>query len=229
MICLLALGLFAAWPARLASAYHQEDLGSASVTARTDPVVLEALIAALDGELEDEVAAAKLSEGFRAFLSLMEEKNGPGAVGIATAMHRRAGAVWSAFCLEGALRRSAPADPLGSSSLEAYSVADGALTALLRDDSLPAADRLAVVQRRAILAAGFADVPSARASLGRALAAGGIDGAQILGLEGLIEGRPEEAARLFGLLLDRGDPSAECPWALRGHALSSLALLRGRP
>lgn|GEM_PF-2416676 len=194
-----------------------------------EPAAIEQLIDALKGPaLDGQEEAALLQEGFDQFMARMDAWDGPSAVGLALALHSRANAVWSAFCAEGALRRSAPADARGESALDAYAVADGLLMALLREPELGEGDRLAVVQRRAILAAGFGDESGERASLGRALVMGSTDGGQILGLKALLAGDALEAARLFGHQLDRGDPPESCPWALRGHALASLAALRGR-
>jgi len=195
-----------------------------------DSTRAQELIQALEASgTDDATVAPLLQEAFDLFLMKMERKDGPGAVGLARAMHARAPAPWSAFCLEGALRRSAPADPKGEGALGAFAEADGALTALLRSSELGVAERLAVTQRRAILAAGFADPAGERASLGRALAQGGIDGAQILGLHALQAGEHLESARLFGLLLDRGEQAAVIPWALRGHGLAALESVRKDP
>ncbi len=174
----------------------------------------------------DQAVTALLQEAFDLFLVCMDAKDGPSAVGLARAMHGRAPAPWSAFCLEGALRRSSTADPRGESALLAYAEADGVLTSLLRSEDLGGPEKLAVTQRRAILAAGFDDEAGERSSLGRALGQGGIDGAQILGLRALEAGEFRESARLFGLLLDRGEPAEDCPWALRGHGLAALDSVR---
>lgn len=196
----------------------------------TAPSRAEEVIQALgDPGTSSEAVAALLQEAFDLFLVRIEVKDGPGAVGLARAMHGRAPAPWSAFCLEGALRRSSTADPRGESALLAYVEADGVLTALLRSEALGEEEKLAVTQRRAILAAGFDDDAGERASLGRALAQGGIDGAQILGLRALEAGDFRESARLFGLLLDRGEAAEDCPWALRGHGLAALESVRKGP
>lgn len=196
--------------------------GGASGPARSQEVIR----ALGDPSLQAEALPPLLQEAFDLFLARMEAKDGPGAVGLARAMYGRAPAPWSAFCLEGSLRRSSPADARSEGALLAYAEADAALTSLLRSEGLGSEDRLAVTQRRAILAAGFADRSGERASLGRALSQGGIDGAQILGLNALQAGDPLGAARLFGLLMDRGEPAADCPWALRGHGLAALVSLR---
>jgi len=192
-----------------------------------DPSRVQAVILALGDEGAGSAAvAALLQEAFDLFLQRMEVKDGPGAVGLARAMHNRAPAPWSAFCLEGALRRSSPANARGESALAAYAEADATLTSLLRSEGLGSADWLAVTQRRAILAAGFDDRAGESASLGRALSQGGIDGAQILGLRALGAGDHRVSARLFGLLLDRREPAANRPWALRGHGLAALESVR---
>ncbi len=204
-----------------ASATGPQDL------ADDEPLAVQQLIEALSASsLDTQASGALLEEGFRLFLDRMAAMDGPSSVGLARAMYARDDAIWSTFCLEGALRRSAPADTGGASAQEAYAEADRALSALLRLETLSAADRVAVVQRRAILAAGFADTSGELSSLGRALGMGGIDGAQILGLKALVAGDHGEAARLFGLLIDRGDPPQDRPWALRGHGLASLERIR---
>lgn len=190
---------------------------------------LDRLVRELRGEVPDGVADGPLlQEAFTAFLRAMEVKDGAGAVRLARAMHDRADAVWSAFCLEGALRRSAPADPRSEPAMAAFREAEEALQGCLAADP-GFGDRLALVQRRAILAAGFDAPGPERAALGRALAMGGIDGAQILGLAALKSGELRESARLFAVLLDRGEALADCPWAVRGHGLAALAATRGRP
>ena len=60
---------------------------------------------------------------FEAFVERMDAFDGPRAEALARAMHAEANAVWSAFCFEGALRRSAPAD---ASSPEARAATTGA-------------------------------------------------------------------------------------------------------
>ena len=203
-----------------------QEPGSGGEGASDPPRAQEAIRALGDPSLQAEALAPLLQEAFDLFLARMEARDGPGAVGLARAMYGRAPAPWSAFCLEGALRRSSPADATAEGALLAYAEADASLTSLLRSEGLASADRLAVTQRRAILAAGFADRSGERAALGRALSRGGIDGAQIRGLNALQACQHLEAARLFGLLMDRGDPAADRPWALRGHGLASLESLR---
>ena len=125
-----------------------------------DAVQLQDLVASLeDPALPSEQVPPLLQAGFDRFLVEMERKNGPGAVGLARALHGRADAVWSAFCYEGALRRSATADPGSESALTAYAEADTVLGRLQRAEGIGAGDRLAIVQRRAILARHFASIP----------------------------------------------------------------------
>ncbi len=220
-VAVTALARTSATTSATASATGPQDL------ADDEPLAVQQLIEALSASsLDTQASGALLEEGFRLFLDRMAAMDGPSSVGLARAMYARDDAIWSTFCLEGALRRSAPADTGGASAQEAYAEADRALSALLRLETLSAADRVAVVQRRAILAAGFADTSGELSSLGRALGMGGIDGAQILGLKALVAGDHGEAARLFGLLIDRGDPPQDRPWALRGHGLASLERIR---
>lgn len=167
-----------------------------------------------------------LVDGYAAFIASMDAFDGPRAIRLARGMHAHAGAIWSAFCVEGALRRAAPAD-VDDASIRAFAEADAALAELLTRAELPAADALAVTQRRAILAAGFARHGAERAALGRALSMGGIDGAQISGLAALTGGDDASAARLFGSLLDAGHVPDVLPWPLRGHGIATLELLRG--
>ncbi|MEM9802581.1 MAG: hypothetical protein AAGA20_19805 [Planctomycetota bacterium] len=189
----------------------------------------DALCARLAGQPPADASdeQALLVEGFQSFLERLEDAfDGERATRLAELMHARADAVWSAFCLEGALRRSADADPTSVRSRQAYERADAVLTALEARADLGPADGLAVVHRRAILAAGFDDTAAERRALGGALALGGIDGAQISGLAALRDGDGRSAARLFGSLLDGQHSPDVLPWAVRGHGLGSLELLR---
>lgn len=168
-----------------------------------------------------------LIDCFAAFIASMDAFDGPRAIRLARGMHAHAGAIWSAFCVEGALRRAAPEDVAHGLSIRAFDEADSVLVELLEGQALSATDALAVTQRRAILAAGFTRHGAERAALGRALSMGGIDGAQISGLAALAGGDHASAARLFGSLLDVGHSPDELPWPLRGHGIATLELLRG--
>lgn len=207
------------------------------------------------GELADR--GRLLRAGFNAFIERMEAYDGDMSVSLARELFAEDRAVWSAFCLEGALRRSAAADagPGSAPFDEALSVLEGLRTTYAADPVI----RVDLTNRIALLAAGFGARISENAALGRSLAAGGIDGAQIAGLAAL-SGEPDVAARLFGSLLDRsslrvisaGDGAENrkddesvstsssidnvqppilqpeaAPWALRGHALATLEQLRG--
>lgn len=180
----------------------------------------------LIAELTDDgqsLRSGALQEGFDAFTRLMDAHDGERAVALARAMHGRAGEVWSAFCLEGALRRSAPADAGPGSP--ALAEAAGALDALLaRTPELPLRDRIDVLQRKAILHAGFGDRAAERRALGAALALGGVDAAQIRALQALQQGDPETGARLFASLLDRHENGPLPPWALRGFGLCCVEI-----
>jgi len=220
----IALGL-AAWacaPAVGAAGAPQDGASAA-----------DEILARLTDEAPDDDAAL-LGAGFDAFVERMDAFDADRALGLARAMFERSPAVWSAFCLEGALRRGAPADLDGEAARAAHAEAEAALEGLLRSGLAPA-DRLALVQRQALLHAGFDRPIDERRALGAALGMGGFDGIQIMALKGLSrapgpEGgsaaSPETAGALFASLLDRGEPdpaSAQAaPWALRGHGLASL-------
>lgn len=162
-------------------------------------------------------------EAFDAFVERMDAFDVDASQRLARAMHGSAGAVWSAFCLEGALRRTAPARADDPRSAAAYEEADSALAQLLAAPGLSNAQRVDLLQRRALLCAGFARRDAERAALGGALGGQGIDGAQILGLAALVRGDAETSSVLFASLLDRASFDLEsAPWALRGHALSVL-------
>ena len=202
---------------------------------------IDAMIARLGDPGEP---AAVLNDGFNLFIERMDAYDGRGSVRLARALFERSPAVWSAFVLEGALRRSAPADPRAEVSIAAYEEAETALEDLVASPRTSGPDRVALIQRRAILAAGFDRPRAERQALGAALASGGVDGAQILGLAALTTNERETAAALFASLLDRSSPEpadqppdvdpapAEArerpPWALRGHSLAVLEQLISR-
>lgn len=208
---------------------------------------------------------ALLRAGFDAFIERMDAFDGDASVALATELYAEDPAIWSGFCLEGALRRSADAEASGQSA--PCRTALEMLRGLRESYTGNPSAQLDVTHRIAILGAGFGDRRLERAALGRALAAGGIDGAQISGLAALRADRAT-ALKLFGSQLDRAlhrgapeapgagelapkeqddesvtpssliDKGAEpswlppiqpeaAPWALRGHALASLELLRG--
>lgn len=176
-------------------------------------------------------AGVALGPAFEAFLAAMDAFDGPAAVELARAMHSSAleiregtpgyDVLWSVFCLEGALRRSAP--EAGPDRAQHLGEARAVITARLQDPTTTTREREALLQRLAILEAGFGDTAAERAALGGALALHGIDGAQITGLQLLDGGDPRAAATLFAALLDSTDPArVGAPWALRGHALAVL-------
>lgn len=191
--------------------------------ARADAAI-EALRTVPTGSPEDDQRIRVAA--FDAFIERMDAFDGDRSIALGRAMHAEAGGIWSVFCLEGALRRSAGADPTTDGAALAFREADGALTAMLDRGGWSRADRLALIHRRAILAAGFDDLPAERFALGAALALGGIDGAQITGLSALARGDRETAARLFGKLIDEGHPPDSHPWSVRGHGLAVLDALR---
>ena len=202
-----------------------------------------------------------LRAGFDAFIERMDAFDGETSVAIARELYAEDSAIWSGFCYEGALRRSAAADAGPGSA--GFRAAQDMLVGLRESYTGAPQGLIDVTHRLAILGAGFNDRSLERRALGRALAAGGVDGAQISGLA-VLQAEPATAMRLFGSLLDRslvrqsagaaaGSPGASnaqddesvtstspidnvthpilqpeaAPWALRGHALASLELLRG--
>ena len=214
---------------------QQADDGAAAA----DALVLELSLGANERSDAYQDRGAILRAGFEAFTDRIAQTDGPRAVELARGLFREDPAIWSAFCLEGALRR---ADGVSD---QAFREASAALDAVAAANAADANATLAIVQRRAILCAGFGRPVEERAALGAALARGGIDGAQITGLAKLQAGDHAAAAALFGSLLDRwpgpdGDqepardesvtnarvPKNSSPWALRGHALATLELLR---
>ena len=162
--------------------------------------------------LSEEELLARQERAFELFQEAMDRYQAVEARALAEAMHRRAQATWSVFCVEGALRRAGDYD--------------GAREALSRhlERSLAPDERTAVLLRRAIVGAGAGWTRQERADLGRGLARGASDAYQMLGRLALAQGRRDEARRLFGALLERnpGDPSAAPPWALRGFGLALL-------
>ncbi|MEM9382095.1 MAG: hypothetical protein AAGB93_19220 [Planctomycetota bacterium] len=220
------LGLALAMPPGRA-VLQQTEADDAALRAERAAAAIEALAGATEPPTDDEELRL-LTEAYQCFLDRIERCDGPRSVRLARAMHGRAGAVWSAFCLDGSLRRAAPADAASEEARAAYAEADAVLVRLIEDPATSSTDRLAVVQRRAILAAGFDDRGREREMLGRALAAGGIDGKQITGLAALQRGDHGAAVRLFGALLDADHAPEALPWGARGHALAALEVLRAR-
>jgi len=174
-----------------------------------------AVVAALDEVANDATALhERQARAFEVFQVEHDDYEGARAVAISEAMHRCAGASWSAFCLEGALRRTGD-----------YVRADAVLREHLTRELAPA-ERLDVVLRRAIVYAGAGDRGAERAALGRGLVGGGADAYQMLGRLALAAGERAAARDLFRALVDRhaGDPAGAPPWALRGWGLALLPL-----
>lgn len=173
----------------------------------------QAVVAALDEAAGDpEALHPRQLRAFEVFQLEHDDFQGARSVALAEAMHRHAAATWSAFCLEGALRRTGD-----------YGRADAVLREHLGRDLGPA-ERVDVVLRRAIVAAGAGDRAGELAALGRGLVGGGADAYQMLGRLALVEGRAAEARGLFRVLVDRHatDPAGAPPWALRGWGLALL-------
>ena len=86
------------------------------------------------------------------------------------------------------------------------------------------AERLDIMTRHAIAAAGAGKPLLERGLLGRAARLGGDDALQILGKAALEQGKLERAKSLFRALLIRArvEKREAAPWALRGWGLSLM-------
>lgn len=166
-----------------------------------------------DDGLTPEQAQRRLQAGFEVFLALEGEWSAD-ALLVAQALHLRAQAPWSAFCLEGIQRRLGHLDL----ALETIDQMLGPVSAARG----PVWQSL--MGRRAIVHAGAGDRDLARADLGRLLSSGAADAHQILGLEALLDRQWQVSSAHFGVLLDSSRRSGEPhpPWALRGYGVSLL-------
>lgn len=185
------------------------------IAARFRPADRVRLVALGIGEegLSRDQEKRRLQRGFEIFLEL-EGDFQVGAREVAVALHRRAHATWSAFCLEGIQRRC------GSLDLALVTV-NSMLPPLGKAQG---AEAEALLGRRAIIHAGSGHQGLARADLGRLLVAGFPDAHQILGLNALLEGDWQASSAHFGVLLDRSRSEGKIPppWALRGFGVSLL-------
>lgn len=154
---------------------------------------------------------ARLQAGFEAFVTAERTYRLDWGTALATDLHARAGAVWSAFCLEGILRRGGRLE----------GAARVLVTTGRQADRVPRAE---VAGRRAIVSRGAGALEEAAGHLGAVIACGGADGPQMLGIQALLEGRSTVAARHFGALLaDAPGPTASTPpWAQRGFGVALL-------
>ncbi len=178
----------------------------------------------LVGRLVDEASEPallqeRLQETFVAFVAEHDAFHGEAALLLAEAMYAHGPGTWSAFCLEGILRR-----------LGRYERAEEVLAGHLETVTVPE-QRAQILERRAILAAGAGWRERELDHLGRALALDGLDAQQMLGRLALFEGRKERARVLFRVLVERlrgaregaGEVTPESiPWALRGWGLALL-------
>lgn len=174
-----------------------------------------ALLALGIGErgLAPEPDLLRMRKGFELFLEREGSFHADAEV-LAEALHQKAQATWSAFCLEGILRR------LGKGE-RALAVINQQLEAV---GPSAGSERTALLGRRAIIHGGMGNPAGTMGDLGSLLALGATDGYQILGLTALQEGRWSTARGHFGVLLDRSRVSASPPppWALRGYGVSLL-------
>lgn len=209
-----ALGLEAR-PLSLPSPTHLGTPPEAWIAARFRPEDrVQLLIHGLrDDDLTPDQARRRLQSGFELFIALEGEWSSD-ALLVAQALHLRAKAPWSAFCLEGIQRR------LGHLDL-ALETIDKMLDNASASRG-PAWQSL--MGRRAIIHAGAGRRDLARADLGRLLPTGAADAHQILGLEALLERQWQVSSTHFGMLLDSSRRSGEPhpPWALRGYGVSLL-------
>lgn len=152
--------------------------------------------------------------GFQAFVEEHDAFRAGPARRLAEALHASAGQPWSVYCLEGIARRSGDLQA-------AQAVVQQQLQTTAAD---AVAERIELLQRLAIVAAGAGDRDLELGSLGRALRLGGDDALQILGKTALFAGERKRARRLFGALLQRSAArgTQTPPWALRGWGLSLL-------
>ena len=182
--------------------------------------ILRSLADASFTQLHPSAQRDRLDVAFHAFLDAGERFAGDEMLSLAQGLYDRAPAIWSAFCLEGALRRGHGR----------YAEADAVIAERLAIDGEQIGEmgRVELLERRAIIAAGRGAWAQERALLGPALVHGGRDARQILGLRALSRGDRPEAARLFGALLtdSAGDqpvaPKDRPAWALRGWGLALL-------
>ncbi|MEZ6017475.1 MAG: hypothetical protein R3F49_20340 [Planctomycetota bacterium] len=206
--------------------------------------LVRALSAAAFAPLAPQARFERLDVAYRAFLSAEERIAADELLALAQAMYDRDPAIWSGFCLEGALRRG----------FGRYAEADALLASLAARFADDPAAVLALTERRTLIAAGAGDAARERALLGSALGAGSLDARQILGFAALRAGDDAAALAHFSVLVgapapaapaaqgasggaDTGDqaPSAFTPtpardlppWALRGFGIALLP--RKRP
>jgi hypothetical protein len=192
-------------------------------TAPDGPVRTAALVASLSdaavASLAPGAVRERLEVAFQAFLGAEERHAADELLALAEALYARDPAPWSAFCLEGALRRG----------FGRYADAEAVLAEVAKRVEGDAPAVLAVTERRALVAAGSGESQRERALLGAAVARGSTDARQILGFAALRAGDRAAARAHFGLLvsaLGGADASLAArdlpPWALRGHGVALL-------
>ncbi|MFT5051470.1 MAG: tetratricopeptide (TPR) repeat protein [Chlamydiales bacterium] len=169
------------------------------------------------GSVSEQELGPLLGEAYDAFRTEAGALRLPQAEALAVAMHERAQAAWSALTLA-----------LLSTRMGEYDRAEQ----VLRDQyerTEPGPQRVELLERRAIAAAGAGRRERSLDLLGRALIMGGRDAQQMLGREALARADYARAEQLFGALLppitvgkqpyDAGEVPA---WALRGWGLALL-------
>jgi len=192
-------------------------------TAPDGPVRTAALVASLTdaavASLAPGAVRERLEVAFQAFLGAEERHAADELLVLAEAFDARDPAPWSAFCLEGALRRG----------FGRYADADAVLREALERVTGDAPAVLAITERRALVAAGAGEALRERSLLGAAVARGSTDARQILGFAALRAGDRAAARAHFGVLVgvlggaDAGVAARDLPpWALRGYGLALL-------
>lgn len=180
--------------------------------------MVRALAPATLAELAPAARQERLQVGFQIFLGAEARRAGVEWLAIAEALFTADRALWSAFCLEGALRKG----------FGRYDDAERLLAELQAEHRGPEgrAERLELIGRRALVAAGAGQAAQERALLGQALGLGSQDARQILGFAALRAGDLVAARAHFGALFERGTTTTadrDLPaWALRGFGVALL-------
>ena len=190
-----------------------------SVPESQESETLDGLLAGLgQSDLSPEQEQQILVEAWQAFLGEEQAFRLDRAEQLALAMHARAKATWSALSLA-----------LLSTRMGEHERAIQVLTEQLQQ-SPASADRLVLLQRRAIAEAGAGNVQANLDLLGQALVLGGTDAQQMLGRYYLGQAQYTRAGALFSALLpplSRGrapyEADGQVPaWALRGWGVALL-------
>lgn len=152
-----------------------------------------------------------IQEGFDELLLEVKAFRGASAKALAEALHRRAGAVWSAMSLALISTQTGDSDR-----------ATEVLRSAIEGASDPR-EEYDLLERLGLALQGSGQERRALAPLGSAFARGSVNAGVVLGRIALREGRLRQARAIFRTLLDEDPPPS---WALRGWG---LAMLPGSP